>query len=84
MVTDEDCTEIKGNYSTKIVAVIKLLLELRAKDPHVKVLLFSFWVSVLQSINKALITNNIGCELMYSNGLEKKIEHFKVSKNIIM
>lgn len=78
-VTDEDCNKINGNYSTKIEAVTKLLLELLSKDSHVKVLIFSFWVSILKYLQEAFIQNNIKCELVYNNTLEDKIENFKVS-----
>lgn len=77
-VTDEDCKKINGNYSTKIEAVIKLLLELLSEDSHVKVLVFSFWISILKCLQEALIKNNIKCELVHNSSLENRIENFKV------
>lgn len=77
-VTNEDCIKIKGNYSTKIEAVIKLLLELKNEDPNVKVLLFSSWASVLKCLKEALEMNDISCELALNSKLEARIENFKV------
>lgn len=77
-VTDEDCMKIKGNYSTKIEAVIKLVLELKNEDPNVKVLLFSSWTSVLKCLREALEMNDISCELALNSKLEARIENFKV------
>ncbi|XP_074033441.1 E3 ubiquitin-protein ligase SHPRH isoform X2 [Leptinotarsa decemlineata] len=83
-VTDEDCKKIKGNYSTKIEAVIKLLTDLREEHPDVKVLLFSSWITVLKCLRSALQCNSITCELLSQGGnVEAKIKNFKdPTKNI--
>ncbi|CAH1988084.1 unnamed protein product [Acanthoscelides obtectus] len=78
-VMDGDCLNIKGNYSTKIEAVIKLLMELKEENPVPKVLLFSSWHSVLKNIKEALDKNEITSELISaSSHFEMKIENFKV------
>lgn len=78
-VTNEDYKKIKGNYSTKIEAVITLFLELISEDPHVKVLLFSSWISILKCLKEALFQNGIKGELIQSSSLVTRIENFKVS-----
>nr|CAI5818280.1 unnamed protein product [Callosobruchus analis] len=83
-VTDSDCQMIKGNYSTKIEGVIKLLLDLKAENPVPKVLLFSSWLTVLKHVKEALDKNEITCELAASYNFEQKIENFKDPKNNIM
>lgn len=77
-VTDEDTKEINGNYSTKIEAVVKLLIKLKSEDSNVKVLIFSLWVLILKCLNEALEENKIKCQLLHSCSLENKIENFKV------
>nr|CAI5818285.1 unnamed protein product [Callosobruchus analis] len=81
-VTDSDCQMIKGNYSTKIEGVIKLLLDLKAENPVPKVLLFSSWLTVLKHVKEALDKNEITCELAASYNFEQKIENFKVSNSV--
>ncbi|KAG5873727.1 hypothetical protein JTB14_035541 [Gonioctena quinquepunctata] len=77
-VADADCKTIKGNYSTKIEAVIKLLMDLREKNPDVKVLVFSSWVTVLKCLMNAFQCNSISCELLaQGRNLENKISNFK-------
>nr|CAH7738160.1 unnamed protein product [Callosobruchus chinensis] len=83
-VTDSDCHKIKGNYSTKIEGVIKLLLDLKAENPLPKVLLFSSWLSVLKHVKEALDKNEITCELAANYNFEQRIENFKDPKNNIM
>lgn len=80
-VSDEECKKIKGHHSTKMEAVIKVLFKLLSEDPKVKVIMFSFWVSILKGFEKALLENDIRCELVYNNSQESKIESFKVSCN---
>lgn len=77
-VQNEDCQQINGNYSTKIEAIIKLVLQLKSREADVKILLFSFWSSILKHLKEALTTNSIKCELIYNNSLESKIVDFKV------
>ncbi|KAJ8932032.1 hypothetical protein NQ314_015005 [Rhamnusium bicolor] len=82
-VTDDDCKNIKGNYSTKIEAIIKLILDLKTEDINVKILLFSSWVTVLKCLTEALMTNHISCELATTTNLEARIERFKnIKQNI--
>ncbi|CAH0562699.1 unnamed protein product [Brassicogethes aeneus] len=73
-----DTIEIKGNYSTKIDAVVKLLIRLKNKTPDVKVLIFSSWLDNIKIIQEALNTNHILNELISSTTtLEEKVKHFK-------
>lgn len=70
---------IKGNYSTKIEATIKLIMELREVEEDVKVLVFSTWTTTLKTLKDALLKNEIKCEILLTSNLEKRIEYFKVS-----
>jgi E3 ubiquitin-protein ligase SHPRH len=81
--TISDSTKIKGNYSTKVESIIKLILQLKAEDESVKVLVFSSWISVLTYMKDALINNDISTELVVSGNLEKQIERFKDEKQNI-
>lgn len=48
-----------GNHSSKINAIVKNLLELKTKDPSVKVLIFSKWEMVLIVLKEALKQNGV-------------------------
>ncbi|KAJ8921378.1 hypothetical protein NQ315_002994 [Exocentrus adspersus] len=82
-VTNEDCVKIRGNYSTKIEAVIKLLLDLKNENQNVKVLVFSSWLSVLKCLRGAIEKNGITCEIALNSKLETRIENFKDDKKKI-
>ncbi|XP_071801260.1 E3 ubiquitin-protein ligase SHPRH-like [Asterias amurensis] len=57
---EEDCSiNVRGGYSTKVEAVVRILLQLRNQDLHVKALIFSTWIDVLTVIAKSLKDNDI-------------------------
>ncbi|KAK9884497.1 hypothetical protein WA026_007338 [Henosepilachna vigintioctopunctata] len=68
---------IKGNFPTKIEAIIKFLLELKTEDENVKVLVFSSWITVLKFLKEALVLNDIKTEILLNSKLEERIENFK-------
>ncbi|KAL3277364.1 hypothetical protein HHI36_012714 [Cryptolaemus montrouzieri] len=75
---ESDDVDIKGNFSTKMESIIKLLMELKSEDEHVKVLVFSSWLKVLKLLKDALMLNDIKTEILLSFKLEERIENFKV------
>uniref|UniRef100_A0A1Y1LAC0 RING-type domain-containing protein n=3 Tax=Photinus pyralis TaxID=7054 RepID=A0A1Y1LAC0_PHOPY len=70
-------TKIKGNYSTKIEAIVKLIINLKKEESTVKVLVFSTWVEVLKVMRNALINNGISTELLSIQSLKKCLAKFK-------
>ncbi|KAF5302451.1 hypothetical protein FQR65_LT08541 [Abscondita terminalis] len=72
--------KIKGNYSTKIEAVIKLVLTLKHEDPDVKILIFSTWSSVLKIAKTALLANGVCTELMLQSSAYESLTKFKKTK----
>ncbi|KAK4881219.1 hypothetical protein RN001_004538 [Aquatica leii] len=72
--------QIKGNFSTKIEAVVKLIIKLRNEDPDVKILIFSTWPAVLKIAKTALITNGISTELMVQTSIQQSLTKFKNNK----
>ncbi|XP_044756394.1 E3 ubiquitin-protein ligase SHPRH [Coccinella septempunctata] len=80
MKNDDENFNIRGNFSTKIEATIKLIFELRDEDENVKILVFSSWLAVLKVLKEALVKNEIKTEILLANKLEERIEHFKDEK----
>ncbi|KAF5299240.1 hypothetical protein FQA39_LY02413 [Lamprigera yunnana] len=72
-----DSMKIKGNYSTKIEEIVKLVMKLRNDDPNVKILIFSMWVAILKVTNEALVTNEVSTELMIQTSMQKSLVKFK-------
>ncbi|XP_026471462.1 E3 ubiquitin-protein ligase SHPRH-like isoform X2 [Ctenocephalides felis] len=68
--------KIVGNFSTKIQAVLKLILNLKRDDESVKVLIFSQWPVILQYVGKALEKNSILYKVRHSNN-PQAVEQFK-------
>ncbi|CAG9838516.1 unnamed protein product [Diabrotica balteata] len=81
--TKDNSVQIKGSYSTKISQIVKVLIDLKKEDKDAKVLLFSSWKNVLDTVKKALDKNDISSELALSGNLDAKITSFKdPAKNI--
>ncbi|RZF49254.1 hypothetical protein LSTR_LSTR002875 [Laodelphax striatellus] len=51
--------QVKGSFTTKIEAMVAELLAIRAKEPDVKVLMFSAWDGVLDVLAEALELNEV-------------------------
>lgn len=78
-VPDSDSQKIIGNFSTKIEAIIKLILRLKSEEPSVKILVFSSWSGVLKHLQDAMKCNLISCEMVSSSTtIKSKVELFKV------
>ena len=78
MNNDFEENTIKGNNSTKIEAIIKLILNLKKMEPNVKVLIFSIWASILKFLESVLRENGIISNILARETYEKKLKAFKV------
>lgn len=50
---------IKGSYSAKITTIVETILEIRAEESDVKIVIFSTWDSILIRLAEALQVNDI-------------------------
>uniref|UniRef100_A0A182JT19 RING-type domain-containing protein n=1 Tax=Anopheles christyi TaxID=43041 RepID=A0A182JT19_9DIPT len=50
---------IRGSYSNKIAKIVQTVLELVAKEPAVKIVIFSHWEPILSELGGALEANDI-------------------------
>lgn len=67
--------------SNKIEMIVQKILELKRKEPDVKIVIFSHWSTILSFVEKALIT----AEISYRSKLDKfhqTIQEFKVVYDI--
>ncbi|XP_018318562.1 E3 ubiquitin-protein ligase SHPRH [Agrilus planipennis] len=76
-VKDLDLVKIKGNYSTKIEAVVKLVVKLKAEDSSVKILVFSSWPAILKIIQNAFKENDVTCDLFSTQCNMNQLAKFK-------
>ncbi|XP_035226915.1 E3 ubiquitin-protein ligase SHPRH-like, partial [Stegodyphus dumicola] len=88
-VKDDDETEIKGRYSSKIHGVLKCLLEIRKKNSKAKTIVFSSWKDFLFLLEMALRENNIKCVSLCNrtpNTFENYLPRFKSSleENVLL
>ncbi|XP_058066092.1 E3 ubiquitin-protein ligase SHPRH [Anopheles bellator] len=58
-LTTETQQYARGNYSNKILKIIETVLELRAAEPDVKIVIFSYWQPILVHLGGALNENEI-------------------------
>lgn len=72
-------TQIKGNFSSKIEAIVILICKLKKENPDVKVLLFSTWINVLKVFEIALEKNDVTTAFLTQNCIDKTIQKFKVN-----
>ena len=79
-----DMEAVKGSHSTKVEAVIKCLLRVRAEDEEAKSLVFSTWPDVLDILATALEENDIAYAALHKNAsttqnkFKRNIQKFKV------
>ena len=79
-----DMEAVKGSHSTKVEAVIKCLLRIRAEDEEAKSLVFSTWPDVLDILATALEENDIAYAALHKNTsttqnkFKRNIQKFKV------
>ncbi|XP_053674270.1 E3 ubiquitin-protein ligase SHPRH [Anopheles nili] len=52
-------TMVRGSYSNKIFKIVETVLELKAHEPDVKIVIFSHWEPILSQIGVALRENDI-------------------------
>ena len=69
---EEPAVEIKGNLSTKIMAVVKVIKVILKKDPSAKFLVFSNWIDALSGLREILQMNDISSLLLQRGGSRKK------------
>lgn len=72
-------SKVQEKHSTKVEAVIKTVLDLKQKDPKVKIIIFSTWDIVLKVLKKALDESKISyCSLsMAQKNYEVDLRDFK-------
>ncbi|KAI4457698.1 e3 ubiquitin-protein ligase shprh family member [Holotrichia oblita] len=68
---------IKGNHSSKVEAVVRLVQQLRQKEHDVKVLVFSNWSVILKVIHSVFSSNDIKSEILQYGTFEKILDKFK-------
>lgn len=76
--SDQDSSvPLNGTYSPKIDAMTRCILALKQKEPDVKILIFSYWDSILQAIAAALQANHVEFRSSYNGQFVKQIAEFK-------
>ncbi|XP_055534746.1 E3 ubiquitin-protein ligase SHPRH [Wyeomyia smithii] len=73
---------VRGNYSNKILKIVETVLELKHKEPDVKIIIFSHWDPILMILAKALDENAITYRTR-STKFYRSIEEFKDYRNDI-
>ncbi|XP_058460410.1 E3 ubiquitin-protein ligase SHPRH [Malaya genurostris] len=73
---------VRGNYSNKILDIVETILQLKQKEPDVKILIFSHWDPILIMLARALEENAITFRTK-SVKFYKSIEEFKDYRNEI-
>lgn len=69
---------VKGDHSTKIEAVVKLVMTLKNADKNVKILIFSTWEAILKILRSACQANDIEAKAMLLSNFEGCLQSFKV------
>ena len=67
VVEEEELEAVQGSHSTKVEAVLRCLLRIRAEDDEAKTLVFSTWPDVLDILASALEENNIPYAALHKN-----------------
>ncbi|BBN01240.1 E3 ubiquitin-protein ligase SHPRH [Marchantia polymorpha subsp. ruderalis] len=75
--TEESQITVKGDYGTKITAIVRRMKLVTSKDPQVKVLIFSTWQDVLEVIGHALKENGIRSARVKGSNLQKALQEFR-------
>lgn len=73
---------VRGKYSSKIIKIVETILQLKQKEPQVKIIIFSHWDMILLMLARALDENSITYRLK-GNKFYKAIEEFKDHRNAI-
>lgn len=68
---------INGSFSPKIDEIIRCILKLKETESDVKILIFSHWDKILETIANALNANDIKYRSSYSANFIKQIMEFK-------
>lgn len=76
---DQDEVKINGSYSSKVEAIVRLVLKLKSEDEDVKILIFSTWNAIIKLLKNALEMNNVENVTLGSSNTAKIIQKFKVS-----
>jgi len=77
---DMEIADVKGDHSTKIEAVVKMLLRIQVESPGAKSLVFSTWTDVLDILATALDDNSINYAALHTQGkgkLQRNLQKFK-------
>uniref|UniRef100_UPI00358FB451 E3 ubiquitin-protein ligase SHPRH isoform X2 n=1 Tax=Myxine glutinosa TaxID=7769 RepID=UPI00358FB451 len=81
--TSDNDISVKGSHSTKVEAVVRVLLKIRDKNPDAKALIFSKWQGVLDIIAKALQDNAIQFSQITSiRRFQDSLREFRISPTI--
>ncbi|XP_017783304.1 PREDICTED: E3 ubiquitin-protein ligase SHPRH [Nicrophorus vespilloides] len=75
--TEDDDGKIKGNCSSKIEAVVRLIMKLKKEEPDVKVLVFSNWSVILGVLSDVLSLNKVSSVILSTANHQKTIDKFK-------
>lgn len=67
---------VRGKYSSKIIKIVETILQLKQKEPEVKIIIFSHWDAILMMLALALKENSITYRVKGSR-FYKAIEEFK-------
>lgn len=70
--------QVRGNVSTKMGAVVELIMQLYEDDNNVKILIFSTWITILNLLQDVLTVNKISSQLIKFPKMEKQLLNFKV------
>lgn len=75
--TSEKCTD----SSIKIEQIVREVHKLKHSDPNVKILLFSQWADVLNTLKNELLSNEIASRTIVNtrDSMQKMVEEFKVT-----
>lgn len=71
---------IKGNHSSKVEAIVRLVQQLRQNERDVKVLVFSNWSVILKVIHSVFNSNDIKSEILQYGTFERNLDKFKVKQ----
>ncbi|XP_055611063.1 E3 ubiquitin-protein ligase SHPRH [Uranotaenia lowii] len=80
--TSEPALSVRGNFSNKILKIVEAILQLKHKEPDVKIIIFSHWDPILLVLARALNENSITYRTK-SAKFYKSIEEFKDYQNNI-
>lgn len=73
---------VRGKYSSKIIKIVETILQLKQKEPQVKIIIFSHWDMILMMLARALDENSITYRTKETK-FYKAIEEFKDYRNDI-